>query len=236
MDLLDLQLRIHRATGRRMNLSTLPDSIGYEDLVEAVLVAEPEQSAVRTVDRTQGRASAAQSSQWILEKTNPDSHAYIVPIVCRFTKQIDHGTVARAMSRLVELHPGLRTQVSSIDGDEGGFQQIVNSPSQVFPVESRSIACFEATEIQLVLDEALNAPPTIGGPSPVRALVLGNGGRPLGLMLLIHHGVIDEWSIRILLDDLDAILQGNHAPVERHALVGERLAHRELRVLQMRLQ
>ena len=219
MDLLDLQLRIHRATGRRMNLNTLPDSIGYEDLIEAVLSAQPEQAVDRTVERTQGPASAAQSSQWILEKTNPDSQAYIVPIVCRFMKTIDHGTIARAISRLVDRHPGLRTQVSSIDEDARAFRQTVNSTSEVFPVESRSIACFEAREIDLVLDEALNAPPTIGGPSPLRALVLGNAGRPLGLMLLIHHGVIDEWSIRILLEDLDAILQGNHAPLERLALV-----------------
>ena len=122
--------------------------------------------------------------------------------------------LSRAIADLVSVHPALRTMIRpSKNMDE--FVQIIHPPSGVFPVESRGVVSTEEDSIRPIIDELLKTPPSIVRAAPLRAVALQQEGEIRGLLLVCHHAAVDEWSIRVLMQDLQSVLDGDAIPPER---------------------
>ncbi|MGC3860624.1 amino acid adenylation domain-containing protein [Micromonospora chersina] len=169
--------------------------------------------------------SAAQTRLWFLHRLDPADTSYLLAFAVRFGTPLDPDRLARALRRVVDRHPALRTVFP--DGPDGPVQHVrptadvtmlVAPPDPDTPVEagtqSGTGAPVEAgtpPETGMPLDarlrrltaEATRAPMDLAAGPLLRAhLVPDDSGRALALLLVVHHIVCDDWSFGVLVRDL----------------------------------
>lgn len=207
MDAIDLQLLLYKRTGRKILIESIPEPLTFSGVVDAVQSAEPvsEISSSYEVDFREAPATSSQIAQWIIEKANPGSCAYSVPILIRFSDAVCPTDLMSVLANIVQVHPALRTSIAQDNiksKSEYSFSQIAHPPVQVFPLESSSVVSLHEEEIRTVLHEFLRTPPSIVRAAPFRAIALHLGDEIRGLLMLAHHAAVDDWSIRVLVEDV----------------------------------
>ncbi|WP_405788934.1 amino acid adenylation domain-containing protein [Streptomyces sp. NBC_00029] len=161
--------------------------------------------AVSRRPRTEGAehtfpSSPGQERLWYLHALEPDSTAYVLPIVLRLTGAVDVPALQGALDALVARHEVLRTVFG--EGADGTVQQIVRPAGRVsLPVVELPAGTGEEglfgrvrTEVSLPFDLAR-------GPL-VRASLLRRTENDWALVLCVHHIVVDGWSLGVLVDEL----------------------------------
>ncbi len=149
--------------------------------------------------------SYSQERLWILDRIEPGSTAYGMPVAIRLRGRLDRPALARALGRLVARHESLRTRFAA----EGGrpVQRVVAPRSPGLPVvdlESlpppRRSAALEAA-----LEEASERPFDLARGPLLRTLWIREGEASGVLHLLMHHIVSDGWSVGILIRETAAL-------------------------------
>ncbi|WP_203737940.1 non-ribosomal peptide synthetase, partial [Actinoplanes italicus] len=128
--------------------------------------------------------SFGQQRLWFLAELEPSSVEYNVRTRIPLDPPVDADAVAGALTEVVARHEVLRTRIVT-DGN-GEPHQIVDPPAPVALAAADDDRPFELST----------------GPLLRAALV------PSGLSLTMHHIVADEWSGRILRQELSALLAG----------------------------
>ena len=237
--------RVREAFGVELPLRTLMEGPTVARLAEAVAAlrrdgAPPPAPVVRVERDEAPPLSFAQERLWFLDRLQPGSTAYNVPLRLRLAGALDAGALERALGEIVRRHEVLRTTFAEADGAVvqvaapfAGFSLPVQDLSRLPPAER------EAEVRRLAGDDAARPFDLAAGP-PFRARLLRVDEEDHVLLAAMHHAVTDGWSMGVFLRELSALYgayrQGGESPLpglpvryadyarwEREQLRGDRL-------------
>jgi amino acid adenylation domain-containing protein len=151
------------------------------------LEEDVEEAPVLQVDLSPDQPlSAGQKALWFLERLAPEAGAYNIAVAAR-VRDLDAGAFRRALARLVDRHPALRTV----------FPTVGEEPVQrVLPAMEVDFA--EVAEMA----EAWRPFDLVHGPL-IRVRLAGDL-----LLFVVHHLVADFWSLAVIARELAAFYQG----------------------------
>ncbi|MFG1829407.1 amino acid adenylation domain-containing protein [Micromonospora chersina] len=197
--------RLAAATGRPVRPGDLfahPTVAALAAHLDA-LAADPEPAPEPTGPAPAGPAplSAAQTRLWFLHRLDPADTSYLLAFAVRFGTPLDPDRLARALRRVVERHPALRTVFP--DGPDGPVQQVRPTADVTPVVAPPDPGTSLDARLRRLAAEATRAPMDLAAGPLLRAhLVPDDAGRALALLLVVHHIVCDDWSFGVLVRDL----------------------------------
>ncbi|WP_406070712.1 amino acid adenylation domain-containing protein [Micromonospora sp. NBC_01638] len=144
---------------------------------------------------------AAQTRLWFLHRLDPADTSYLLAFAVRFDAPLDPDRLARALRRVVDRHPALRTVFPS--GPDGPVQHVrptTGPPPVVAPPEPGTPLDERLTRLTA---EATRAPMDLATGPLLRAhLVPDDTGPAVALLLVVHHIVCDDWSFGLIVREL----------------------------------
>ncbi|MEH0844482.1 amino acid adenylation domain-containing protein, partial [Micromonospora sp. CPCC 205711] len=163
--------------------------------------------------------SAAQTRLWFLHRLDPDDTSYLLAFAVRFATPLEGDRLARALRRVVDRHPALRTVFPA--GPDGPVQHVhacIDPAPVVVPPDPGTPLDERLTRLAA---EATRAPMDLATGPLLRAhLVPDETGRAVALLLVVHHIVCDDWSFGVIVRDLARAYdtEGGAAGSERPAV------------------
>ncbi|HEX7238935.1 MAG TPA: amino acid adenylation domain-containing protein, partial [Longimicrobiaceae bacterium] len=153
--------------------------------------------------------SFAQRRLWFIDRLEPGSTAYNVPLPLRLRGALDARTLERAIGEVVRRHEALRTVFDEVDGEPVQTVRPAGAlPLPVCDLSGLPAAAREAESGRLVRDDARRPFDLRRGPL-LRAGLLRLAVDDHVLALAVHHVVADGWSMGVLFGELSA-LYGAH--------------------------
>jgi amino acid adenylation domain-containing protein len=166
--------------------------------------------------------SFAQERLWFIDRLDPGSAVYNVPVAWRLGGSLDEAALERALGEIVRRHESLRTVFREVDG--APVQVIAPFGGFALPMEDLSglsEADREAALGRLAAEEALQPFDLAAGPL-IRAALLRLGAEDHVLLLSMHHIVSDGWSTGVLLREIstlyEAYREGRESPLPELAV------------------
>jgi amino acid adenylation domain-containing protein len=163
--------------------------------------------------------SAAQQRMWIVHELSPGTAVYNVPVALELHGPLDARILQTCLKVLVERHEVLRTRWLVRDGqpwqrieplDDWRMRHVV--------LDGAGTASKQQQLDALAASEAAQGFDLTREPA-VRATLITLDAREHRLLLTLHHGVCDGWSMGVLMDELcllyDARSQGLPAKLPR---------------------
>ncbi len=143
--------------------------------------------------------TAGQERLWLMAQVDPDSVEYHIPLAYRLRGPLDPAALVAALRDVVERHETLRTRFPLVDGSPvqrvlDGWRPPVDVIEVTGPEPERRAAALVA--------ERANAPFDLLAAVPLRAALLRLGADDHILCLVIHHILVDDWSLQLLYDEL----------------------------------
>ncbi|MES1241578.1 MAG: non-ribosomal peptide synthase/polyketide synthase, partial [Acidobacteriota bacterium] len=158
-----------------------------------------EHLAIRRRSGTGGAPlSFAQERLWFLDRLEPGSAAYNIPLALRLTGSPDVPALERSFEGVVHRHEALRTTFLEIDGEP---RQVVAEPAAwTLPVvDLRSLPAAEReAEARRLTSEEAGAPFDLSAGPLLRTRLLRLAGGDWRLLVSMHHIVSDGWSMGVL--------------------------------------
>src|SRR5258708_752585 len=147
----------------------------------------------------------AQQRLWFPNLLDPAKPTYNVPAAFRLRGQLDVPALERSLNSIVERHEVLRTSLVAVDGE----------PAQVpAPILTLALPVMDLTRLQvteresearrLATEQARSTFDLSRGPL-VRAALLRLAETEPILLLTLHHIISDEWSMGLLIRELEAL-------------------------------
>ncbi|GLZ29104.1 pyoverdine synthetase D [Lentzea sp. NBRC 105346] len=158
--------------------------------------------AIAPADRTKPLPlSFGQRQLWFLNRLNPDSAEYLVPLVLRLRGPLDTEALRRVWSEIVARHEILRTRYE-LHGTEP--VQVIDEPADVqWTVES-----VDGEEQALArADELATQPFDLERDHPLRLTLLHLGREDHLLVAVFHHIASDQTSQQVLLGEIGRLYQ-----------------------------
>jgi amino acid adenylation domain-containing protein len=151
--------------------------------------------------------SFAQQRIWFLDRLDPGSSSYNVPLAVRFDGSLATELLARGLGEVARRHEALRTRFVLAGAEP---VQVIDPPSPVaLPrIDLRSLPtdARQAEGARLAEAEAQHPFDLQRGPV-FRALLLRTGEDEHRLLLTFHHIVADGWSMGILVRELTELYE-----------------------------
>jgi amino acid adenylation domain-containing protein/non-ribosomal peptide synthase protein (TIGR01720 family) len=143
---------------------------------------------------------------WFFEQRFEDPHHWNMALQFSLREKLRLEVIESAIERLIEHHPALR---STFKFGPGGPRQCVSGNCEEVPVREVVLSGLSPTEekaaVQTATLEAQGSLNLTKGPI-VRFVLFERGtGRPDDLLMIVHHLVVDAFSLRILAEDLDSL-------------------------------
>ena len=120
--------RINAAAGTDLPVRVVFESPTVAELAAVVETAELSRRPALGSQPRPARIplSAAQTRMWFLNRFDPDSSAYNIPVVLRFTGPLDVEALRASVADVIARHEVLRTVYPEYDGT--GYQEVVEEP------------------------------------------------------------------------------------------------------------
>ncbi|WP_279576437.1 non-ribosomal peptide synthase/polyketide synthase [Actinomadura nitritigenes] len=148
--------------------------------------------------------SFAQQRLWFLQRLDPESTEYNVPVALRLGTGLDTGALTAALDALVARHEVLRTRL--VTGDDGTPHQVI-APADGAHVARTDLGGepdpWEAA--RALLAEDARTPFDLAASPPLRARLIRLGDGEHVLSLVLHHVACDEWSAEVLRRELSVL-------------------------------
>ncbi|HEV7900058.1 MAG TPA: amino acid adenylation domain-containing protein [Planosporangium sp.] len=161
--------------------------------------------------------SYGQQRLWFLQRLNPDSTEYNVPVILRVAGPVGLAALERALATVIARHEALRTTFQLV---EGVATQVVHPPGHppLTVADVADLAPREAlAEAERLVGAETNRPFDLASGPLLRALAVRLGPDDHVLALVMHHIVCDEWSAQLLHAELstlyDAFRAGRSDPL-----------------------
>src|SRR5437763_1180334 len=146
--------------------------------------------------------SFGQQQMWFLNRLEPDSPEYLVPLALRLRGSVDVAALSRAWNEIVARHEILRTRyalagaepVQVIDAPEERPLELVDLSGQ--PAAERAAAAARTVERESLTGFDL------ARDWPVRARLVRLAPDEHIFLLVFHHIACDEWSIDVVAREL----------------------------------
>ncbi|BCL25367.1 non-ribosomal peptide synthetase [Streptomyces aurantiacus] len=209
-------LRLRFRIRQRWNVEVPQTVVLREDfaaLTEAISSAAHQSSPLHpSVPAASGQRTAPATSEqqrlWLLDRSDPHSRAYHVPLAFHLEGTVDENALRAALTRLTVEHPALRTAFRS--APEGLLQQVGDpfdpwEPASVLDDEAdESGEGYEGSEgWETAARRFFAVPFDLAEARMLRAGLLHTPGGTV-LLLHLHHIAVDGWSLNVLFRDLTA--------------------------------
>ncbi|MFJ4988636.1 amino acid adenylation domain-containing protein [Streptomyces sp. NPDC088732] len=170
--------------------------------------------------------SPAQEGLWFQAQLQPDSPAYLVPVLLRLRGVLDPDALLGAVRDLAERHRVLRGVVDA----SGPRPVMVTRPAGDVPVETVDLAGHADAEAELDRQVRVRVGRafSLERECPLRAVCFALGEQDHALLLVVHHIATDAWSNGLLVEDLAALyaarlgLRPAPEPAPQYAAVNDR--------------
>lgn len=167
------------------------------------------QSPVRPVPRSgPSPSSVAQDGLWLYHQLDPTNCAYHIGLQLRLRGRLDAVALAAAVHGLVARHEALRTRFVA---EAGQPRQVIGPPPTEWSLEAVELA---EAQVQGWMDAELKRPFDLAVAPLLRTALARVGPDDQVLLLVVHHIVIDGWSMRILADDLARLYNARSGSTE----------------------
>ena len=148
--------------------------------------------------------SAGQERLWVLQRLYRESGVYNVPLVFDITGPLDTAAFARAVLALEERHHALRLRVST--GPDGRpFQRLAPAGGLTLHTLDLTAEPDSAATIEARLAAELERPFRLEEETGARALLYRLGETSWRAAFVIHHSIVDGWSLGVIVRDLSAL-------------------------------
>ena len=190
------------------------------EIIELLQVADANASSTRSISRVRRDVplplSSSQQRLWFLDRLDPGSAAYNIPIAMRLRGKLNIAVLQQSLDEVVRRHEALRTRFTMLDGQP--IQVVEESARLVLErVDLSHLDEGERETEALRLGRQVAARPFDLTQAPlVGALIrLADGDHVLATV--VHHIAADGWSLGILGRELptlyDALLAGRSSPL-----------------------
>ncbi|MFI6744032.1 amino acid adenylation domain-containing protein [Nonomuraea sp. NPDC050451] len=147
--------------------------------------------------------SPGQRRLWFLDRMEPGSTQYVVPLLLRLRGRLDADRLERALTEVVRRHEVLRTRYDVADAADQDPEPVqIVMPAAPVPLRRAE------GPLPAVLEEELGRPFDLATGCVLRAVLVAEGSDRQVLALLVHHIACDGWSLEILARELGAIYAG----------------------------
>ncbi|HTH46491.1 MAG TPA: amino acid adenylation domain-containing protein, partial [Candidatus Limnocylindria bacterium] len=159
-------------------------------------------------------ASFGQQAMWLLQRTLPDAATYNQSVAHHLHGPVDAGRLRRSLESIMDRHEVLRTALV-LDVNE--LVQIITAPAALaLPWEELDLRDIPDAQrpaaIAVRLLEEARRPFDLARAPMWRALWLTTGADEHILQLTLHHGIEDEWSRKLLLEELPRLYAADGNP------------------------
>ncbi|NKY51795.1 amino acid adenylation domain-containing protein [Nocardia vermiculata] len=154
--------------------------------------------------------SYAQQRMWFLNRAEPDTAAYSIPIVIRLTGHLDIDALRAALGDVIERHEVLRTIYPATTAEPA--QHILTPAEATLPVLVTPLA---EHELDHTLTALVSTPFDVTDTMPVRVRLFDLGNDQWILALVVHHIAGDGSSLGPLAHDMTlayAARRNGHPP------------------------
>ncbi len=142
-----------------------------------------------------------QQGIWFLSQLVPESMVYNVSFAARITSELNVPALRRSFQALVDRHPCLRTTFTVRSGKP--VQRIHQAAKVHF--EELDASAWPLDEMEPRLADEAHRPFDLEQGPLLRVSVFKRSAREHYLLLVVHHIVIDFWSLAILLNELGVL-------------------------------
>jgi amino acid adenylation domain-containing protein len=178
--------------------------------------------------------SYAQQRLWFLDRLEPDSCVYNVPLAVRLDGRLDLDALRRTLTEVVRRHEVLRTTYPEHDGRP--VQVIHPAPELKLEVTDLSNSSDPEVEASRIAEEEARRPFDLAAGPLLRARLVRLEERRHLALLTLHHITSDGWSMGILLREIAALYAafaaGQGSPLEELTLQYADFAHWQHELLQ----
>ncbi|WP_344407049.1 amino acid adenylation domain-containing protein, partial [Actinomadura nitritigenes] len=148
--------------------------------------------------------SYAQQRLWFLDRLEPGSIEYNVPLTLRLTGPLDTAALTAALDEIITRHEVLRTRLVTFA--DGVARQVVDEPRGLgLAVVDLTADPDPAARAGELVDRTVTAPFDLDAGPLIRGTLLVLGEDDHVLSLCMHHVVSDEWSAGVLWRELSAL-------------------------------
>lgn len=161
----------------------------------------------RTDDTDDAPLSYGQRRLWVVNRLDPDSAAYNLPLALRLRGPLDREALRAALTDVVERHHVLHTVLSEVDGEPRQRRAEFDGALPVHAVPEERLPD--------VLEDAVAAGFDLSTELPLRAHLYEVGPTEHVLLVVVHHAAADAWSTVPLARDLSTAYgarTAGHAP------------------------
>jgi amino acid adenylation domain-containing protein len=142
-----------------------------------------------------------QQGIWFLNQFAPETSIYNVSFAGRIRSNLDIPALRRAFQALVDRHPSLRTTIAVHAGKP--VQQI--HEHQMVHFEQTDTPAGRDDELQTRLVEETQRPFDLERGPVMRVKLFSRSPQEHILLLVIHHIVVDFWSLAVILNELGTL-------------------------------
>ena len=152
--------------------------------------------------------SFSQQRVWFLSRLEPGSAAYNVPIRIELSGYVDAALLEAALNAVVERHRVLQSKFPERNGQP--VQQQISSFRLPLPVHDLTKIAEPERQARLeeVTREVARMPFDLERGPVLRAALIRISDERARLLICIHHIACDDWSMRVLLDEVLAYCRG----------------------------
>jgi amino acid adenylation domain-containing protein len=166
--------------------------------------------------------SFAQERLWFLDRLQPESAFYNVPIALWLSGALDVRALEQALGEIVRRHEVLRTTFAEAEGGGEGGAVLSIAPYAGIDLPVDDLSGADDDEVRRrALAEASRPFDLATGPL-YRARLLRRGADEHVLLFSMHHVVSDEWSLGVIFRELSALyaaaVDGSPSPLPELAV------------------
>ncbi|MGV9450285.1 amino acid adenylation domain-containing protein [Streptomyces sp. NPDC003635] len=147
------------------------------------------------------RLSHGQQQMWFLNRLEPGSPEYLVPLALRLRGPLDVPALARAWDRFLARHEILRTRYAWQDPEP---VQVIDPvrPAEL-PVED--VLGLSEADLRERISQDFRRPIDLEREWPVRARLLRRSADEHILIVVVHHIACDAWSTHLFAEEISAL-------------------------------
>lgn len=183
----------------RERLDALPPEQRAELLARLPAWAAREDTVRRLPPGATPALSHAQRRLWFLDRLMEHQPVYHTPVILRLRGPLDVAALGKALTALVARHAVLRTRFSR-------NQQVIDPAPAAVPFPLADLSGADQAERERLAHEyvgrASREPFDLATAPPLRARLLRLAGDDHIFALVLHHIVMDDWSVPLLIAEL----------------------------------
>ncbi|MEG4054907.1 MULTISPECIES: amino acid adenylation domain-containing protein [unclassified Microcoleus] len=148
--------------------------------------------------------SFAQARLWFLDRLEPNSPFYNIPLALRLSGQLNIAALENSINEIIRRHEALRTNFATLESQP--VQVIASTLNcQLQVVNLLHLESHREIEAQHLANEEANRPFNLEREPLLRGMVLQLGETEYVLLLTMHHIISDGWSLGLFVRELAEI-------------------------------